>query len=89
MIDGNYYLNLRQEEAKKFAKLTEILPIDDKLLYNGHVYQLTIFDISCPLLAIVFLPRRSFKSFSRRVLAAFIAIAFVSSALRGIGLLGL
>ena len=45
MIDSNYYLNLRQEEAKKFAKLTEILPIDDKLLYNGHVYQLTIFDM--------------------------------------------
>ena len=45
MIDGNYYLNLRQEEAKKFTKLTEILPIDDKLLYNGRIYQLTTFDM--------------------------------------------
>ena len=45
MIDGNYYLNLRQEEAKNFISLTKILPIDDKLSYNGHVYQLTNFDM--------------------------------------------
>lgn len=45
MIDGDYYFNLKQDEAKKFISLTEILPIDDKLLYNGHVYQLTNFDM--------------------------------------------
>lgn len=45
MIDADYYLNLRQDEFKKFMNLTEILPIDDKLSYNGHVYQLTNFDM--------------------------------------------
>ena len=45
MIDANYYLNLRQEEFKNFMNLTEILPIDDKLFYNGHIYQLTNFDM--------------------------------------------
>ena len=45
MIDANYYLNLRQDEARKFVELKEILPIDDKMLYNGHVYQLTNFDM--------------------------------------------
>ena len=45
MIDADYYLSLRQNEFKKFMNLTEILPIDDKLSYNGHVYQLTNFDM--------------------------------------------
>ena len=45
MINGNYYLNLRQDEARKFVALKEILPIDDKLFYNGHIYQLTNFDM--------------------------------------------
>ena len=45
MINADYYINLRQDEFKKFINLTEILPIDDKLSYNGHVYQLTNFDM--------------------------------------------
>ena len=45
MIDANYYLNLRQDELLEFMNLTEILPIDDKMLYNGHVYQLTFYDM--------------------------------------------
>ena len=45
MINANYYLNLRQEEMLNFINLTEILPIDDKLLYNGHIYQLTNFQM--------------------------------------------
>jgi len=45
MIDANYYLNMTKEDFLNFMKLTEILPIDDKLLYNGHIYQLTNFDI--------------------------------------------
>lgn len=45
MIDANYYMNLMQNEAKKFVELTEILPIDDKMSYNGHIYQLTNFDM--------------------------------------------
>lgn len=45
MIDADYYLNLRQNEFKKFMNLTKILPIDDKLSYKGHVYQLTNFQM--------------------------------------------
>lgn len=45
MINADYYINLKQDEFKKFMNLTKILPIDDKMLYNGHIYQLTFFDM--------------------------------------------
>lgn len=45
MIDARYYINPTKEEFLEFINLKEILPIDDKLLYNGHIYQLTNLDI--------------------------------------------
>ena len=45
MIDANYYLNLRQDKMIEFINLKEVLPIDDKLSYNGHIYQLTNFQM--------------------------------------------
>jgi hypothetical protein len=45
MIDTRLYLNPTEEEKKYFYNTNIILPIDDKLLYNGSIYQLTNFDI--------------------------------------------
>ena len=45
MIDVQIYLHKTKEEYINFLNLKEILPIDDKLFYNGHIYQLTNFDM--------------------------------------------
>ena len=44
MIDARLYLNPTEEEKKYFYDTNIILSIDDKLLYNGSIYQLTNFD---------------------------------------------
>ena len=45
MIDARLYLNPTEEEKKYFYDTNIILSIDDKLLYNGSIYQLTSFNI--------------------------------------------